>query len=70
MKNFDHLNQDLVRHMRQATFVSVDPLDYDHPLNWNQVREEAKKEFNHEAISAMDGSGLIVDVLIPAIRRD
>ena len=70
MKNFDLLNPDLVRHMRKATFVSTDPLDHDHPLNWNQLREEAKKEFGHKEISAMDGSGLITDVLIPAIRRD
>ena len=60
---YNHLNQDLVRHMSEATFVSVDPIDIEHPLNWNQLREEAKKEFTREEIYKLDGSGLIVDVL-------
>lgn len=60
---YNHLNPELVRHMSKATFVSVDPIDEDHPLNWNQLREEAKKEFTRKEIYKLDGSGLIVDVL-------
>ncbi len=70
MKNFSHLNQELVSHMRKATFVSADPVDIDHVLNWNHLREQAKQRFTLKEICALDGSGLIVDTLIPAIRRD
>ena len=60
---YNHLNQDLVRHMSKATFVSADTVDINHELNWNQLREEAKKEFTREEIYKLDASGLIVDVL-------
>ena len=63
MKNYDHLNPELVRLMRQATFVSTDTVDIEHPLNWNQLREQAKREFALEDIYMLDASGLIVDVL-------
>ena len=63
MKNYNHLNPELVRLMRQATFVSTDTVDIEHPLNWNQLREQAKREFALEDIYMLDASGLIVDVL-------
>ena len=62
---YPQVKESLLNHMAFATHLIGDrhSLDYNAETNWNFLRDIAKEAFSLKQISALDGSGVINEIL-------